>query len=298
MSFAAAVIIPHYNDPARLATCLDALAAQAGAHPEVEVVVVDNASPCDLAPLKARFPFVRFVTEPAPGAAAARNRGVAATTAAQIAFLDCDCVPSPDWLDRVRALESRPGAIGGRIDTFDETPPPRSGPEAFETVFAFDQKSYVEKKGFSVTANLVTRRAVFEDVGPLVVGLSEDMDWCFRATAKGHPLAYDDTLRVGHPTRSDWPALVRKWRRMTDEQFHLNGRSTGARLRWTARAVAVAASGPVHVGRVLRHPRLDGATERRGAVAVLLRLRALRAGWMLRQAVAAPSIGPAPSDRP
>ena len=287
-----AVVIPHHNDAARLERCLAALAPQLAALPGmVETIVVDNASPVDPAPLVARFGGIRCVTEPTRGAAAARNRGVAETTAPLLAFLDCDCVPAPDWLARCQDVATRGDLVGGLVDTFDETPPPRSGAEAFETVFAFQQKRYVEDKGFSVTANLVTHRAVFDAVGPMVPGLSEDMDWCRRATAQGFRLVYADDLRVAHPTRHDWPALRRKWRRTTDEMFQLNGTGALARLRWGLRALAVIASGPAHLPKVWRAPGLSGL-ERRRAAAMLLHMRAQRGVWMLRQAVTAPDTGP------
>jgi GT2 family glycosyltransferase len=281
-----AVIIPHYNDPGRLATCLSALIPQL-AHDSgaVEIVVVDNDSPADLGPLRAAYPDVRFVTEARRGAAAARNRGVRDTRAPHIAFLDSDCVPDPDWLAVARRRAGRDDIAGGAIDTFDETPPPRSGAEAFETVFAFQQDSYIRDIGFSVTANLLTARAVFADVGDMIVGLSEDKDWCLRARAKGYALVYADDLRVRHPTRSDWPALVRKWRRITDEMFALHGRGPRARATWALRSLAVLGSSVPHLPRLLRAPRLHGPGERwRGAV-TLVRLRALRAAWMLRQAL-------------
>ncbi|OSP54075.1 glycosyltransferase family 2 protein [Pseudoruegeria sp. SK021] len=281
-----AVVIPHYNDLVRLGKCLDALAPQvvtAGA--AVEVVVADNDTPADLDPLRAAHLWARFVTETTKGAAAARNRGVAETSARHLAFLDSDCVPGPDWLSTALALAGTADVIGGRIDTFDETPAPRSGAEAFETVFAFCQKSYIEEKGFSVTANLVTSRAVFEDVGPMIVGLSEDMDWCFRATAKGYGLIYRDDLAVSHPTRQDWPALAKKWRRTTLEGFHLNGTSPVERAKWALRALAVAASGPAHLPKVLGSDKLRDSTEKKRGAATLLRLRAARAQWMLAQAL-------------
>lgn len=280
-----AVIVPHYDDVARLATCLGALAPQlAAAGPRVEAVVADNATPGGLAALAAAHPGIRFVTEPTRGAAAARNRGVAETTAPGLAFLDSDCVPAPDWLATALRLAGAARVTGGRVDTFDETPPPRSGAEAFETVFAFHQRDYIARKGFSVTANLLTSRAVFDAVGPLVVGLSEDMDWCFRATAKGYPPVYADDLVVAHPTRPDWPALARKWRRTTAEGFQLNGTSGAARAKWALRALAVLASGPAHLPKLLASPKLSGPGERARGAATLLRLRAARAGWMLAQA--------------
>ena len=280
------VIIPHFNDSVRLARCLAALTE--GELAGVEILVVDNASTEPLTQIEMRFPDVRIVTEPQAGAANARNRGVAESTAANIFFLDADCVPAPGWLAAAKASVGRADIVGGAIDVFDETPPPRSGAEAFETVFAFNYKDYIERKGFSVTANLLTTRPVFEAVGPFVHGLSEDAEWCFRARDKGFRLVLDESLRVAHPTRSDWPALKKKWRRISREMYGLHrvGRpGLVGRVLWLARALVVAASGIAHLPKAVTHRRLDGAVERWRGALTLLRLRFLRAGWMIAQAI-------------
>lgn len=285
MRMQSAVIIPHYNDVARLARCLAALAPQTG--DGTETVVVDNNSTADLSAVHLRFPAVRFVTEPRKGAAHARNRGVRETTAPEIFFLDADCVPAPDWLAVARMAVQRSDIVGGAIDVFDETPPPRSGAEAFETVFAFDYKDYIERKGFSVTANLLTTRTVFEAVGEFIDGLSEDMEWCLRAREKGFRIALAEDLRVGHPTRSDWPALVKKFRRITDESFVLQrakGNGPGFRLRWAIRSLAMAFSPIAHLPKIWRRSKLNGPLERWRATATLVRIRMLRAIWMAGQA--------------
>ena len=95
-----AIIIPHYNDTARLIRCLDALAPQLAS--DVELVVVDNASTHPLDPVRARFPDLRIVTEPRKGAAHARNRGVEETTAPTLLFIDSDCLPAADWVAMAR----------------------------------------------------------------------------------------------------------------------------------------------------------------------------------------------------
>ncbi len=283
----AAVIIPHYDDVARLARCLGALGAQDLAG--LEIVVVDNASPLDmaaaLAPFRADIPALRLVVEPARGAAAARNRGVRETTAPLLWFLDADCVPAPDWVAAARAAAPSADLVGGAIAIFDETPPPRSGAEAFEAVFAFDYRDYATRKGFAVTANLLTRRDVFAATGDFVPGLAEDLDWCRRATAKGYRLGLAESVRVGHPARPDWASLAKKWRRLTDEGFAVNGRSPAARLRWGLRALAMPPSALAHAPKVLGSPRLAGGPDRARALATLARLRLWRCGWMLRQAV-------------
>src|SRR6056297_2736776 len=230
-----AIIIPHYNDVVRLGRCLAALMENdlAGC----EVLVVDNGSTEPLESVKAQFPAIRFVTEPEEGAAAARNHGVAETTAPRLMFIDADCVPAPDWVAVGRAVADKADLIGGRVEVFDETPPPPSGAQAFEAVFAFDFRHYIEVQGFSGTGNLITRREVFEDVGPFRGGVSEDRDWSFRATAKGYRLAYEDGLRVAHPSRADWPALRSKWRRTTKEMFGQTAGSANARMKWALKAL-------------------------------------------------------------
>lgn len=276
----AAIIIPHYNDTARLARCLHALRPQLS--PQVELIVVDNVSTDSLDPLRATFAGLRIVIEPRKGAACARNRGVLETTAPLLFFLDCDCVPDADWLTTALHVAKTSDIIGGAIRVFEETPPPRTGAQAFEAVFAFDNRAYVEQKGFSVTANLLTRRDVFQAVGDFIPGLSEDLDWCHRARARGYRLAYAPDLQVAHPSRGDWAALRKKWRRLTDEMFGVNGRGLTARLRWGLKALAMPISILAHAPRLLRARALSRA-ERRAGLATLIRLRLTRAGWMLRQ---------------
>lgn len=277
-----AIIIPHFNDVTRLLRCLAVLMPQI--HSGIEVVVVDNASTDSLAAVRAAHPDLRIVTEPAKGAANARNRGAAETTAPRLAFIDSDCVPAMDWVQSVALAAGKADLVGGRVDVFDETAPPRSGAQAFETVFAFDFKTYVERKGFSGSGNLVTRRDVFDATGPFIHGLSEDLDWCRRATAKGYRLVYDDALRVSHPTRTDWPALARKWRRMTDEGFGVNGSTPPRRIVWAGKALLMPLSILAHTPRVLRHPALNTADEKARALGTLARLRGTRMIWMLAQA--------------
>lgn len=281
-----AIIIPHYDDPERLDRCLRALAREP--LEGCEVVIVDNGGPRGPGPLPDGLE-ARVLREEQPGAAHARNHGVAETRAPNLLFIDADCLPCPGWVAAAREAIGTAGLVGGHVGVFDETPPPRSGAEAFEAVFAFDFKSYIEKQGFSGAGNLLTSRAVFEDVGGFRAGLSEDKDWTQRAVARGHRLIYAPQMAVMHPSRQDWAALRRKWRRLTDESWGLHraaheGRAA-ARLTWAARAALMPASVLAHLPRVLRSGELKGPAERLRAAVTLLRLRLTRMVWMLAQSV-------------
>lgn len=281
-----AVIIPHYNDVDRLERCLAELMENDIGR--AELLVVDNNSPTPPDRLHPLFPRVRFLNETEKGAGPARNRGVAGSTAPILVFIDADCVPARDWLTIARAVAPTADLIGGRVDVFDETPPPRSGAEAFEKVFAFNFRRYIQVQGVSGAGNLVTSRRVFENVGPFRTAVSEDTDWTRRAVAKGYRLTYADNLVASHPSRSDWAALKHKWRRLMQESFALALSTRPApqvRIRWALKALAMPVSALVHLPKLLFSPKLDTVGERlRGAV-TLFRLRFQRMAWMLRQAV-------------
>ena len=279
-SFLIAVVIPHYNDTRRLVLCLAALEEQD--RTEVEVVVSDNASIHSLTEVKERFPWVHFVVQTQKGAGPARNLGVEVTAARCLLFLDADCIVAPDWLENARriAREHTQEITGGRVGVFDETPPPRSGAEAFETVFAFNQETYITKRGYSVTANLFVPRKIFEAVGPFASIGSEDVDWCRRATQAGFKLRYDAGLTVFHPTRATWPDLRHKWLRLTREGYVIAQRSILSRIAWSLRAVLMPLLIIVNLPRIIRHSNLSLGEKGKASI-TLVRLRFGRMVWMV-----------------
>lgn len=282
MGARAAVIVPHFNDHERLSRCLSAL--HENDLSDVEVVVVDNGSEPHPTEQASSFPGVRILTESEKGAAAARNRGVRETSADILMFLDADCVPSRNWVETGLRLMTGDTIVGGRIDVFDESDPPRTGAQAFEMVLAFNQRQYIEQKGFSATANLLTTRKVFTEVGGFKVGVSEDLEWCQRAERHGFHLAYADDLIVAHPSRGDWAALKKKWKRLTEETWALKREIPYARVRWICLACLMPVSAIAHTPRFLLSPRLSTTGERLRGVFTLFRLRFSRAVWMLQQA--------------
>jgi GT2 family glycosyltransferase len=274
---AVSVIVPHLSDLQGLGDCLACLDLQTLPRGQFEVIVADNFSPEGPAAVEAVVGGrARLVVVNERGAGPARNGGAHAASGGILAFTDCDCRPDPEWLSAGLAALRRDDVVGGKVvvqarDAAHPTPA-----EAFELVFAFDNESYVRKKGFTVSANLFCSRAVFERVGGFGVGLSEDVDWCRRAAAAGFALGYEPSAVVRHPARRDWPALVRKWRRIDAESFGLIRAEPIGRIRWMARALALPLSAVVHAPRVLVDNRLPGPGVRSGALMILFRLRAWR----------------------
>ena len=83
------VVIPAYNSAALLPRCLDSVFAQT--LKPIEVLVIDDGSVDDTSDVVRYYgERVRLLRQKNAGPAAARNRGIAATTGEWIAFLDAD----------------------------------------------------------------------------------------------------------------------------------------------------------------------------------------------------------------
>lgn len=281
------IIIPHLNQLAALERCLASLRAQTYPADQIEIIIADNGSVADFRELLQTHPDLRLVCEHSPGPGPARNAGVAAATADILAFIDADCRAHPGWVSAaVGALEhpSSTGVVGGdvQIDLADHTC--MTGLEAYESVFAYRQRLYIEKLGFSGTGNLAMRRAIFQKIGPFAgIGVAEDRDWGRRAARQGIVTRYIPQMIVYHPARTDMADMVAKWRRQTAHDLadhRAAGRST---LVWLARAAALVASTPIHGLKIIGSPRLPNWPARLRGLSTLAQIRTLRAREMLVQ---------------
>lgn len=271
------VVVPHFNDLENLDACLACLTDQTLPRDRYEIIVADNMSAVGFeAVAKVVGDRARLVEAREKGAGPARNEAAAHARAPVLAFTDSDCRPARDWLEKALAASERASVVGGRVEVFSRDAENLTSAEAFETVFGFDNKGYVEKKGFSVTANLIVHRDVFEQAGPYRASVAEDMEWCHRAGSCGHRIVYDDALVVAHPTRKDWAELTKKWDRLSREGYLTMIEQPGGRLKWGARSLAVLASPLPHSLRILRSPALPRRRDRLAAMGVLFRLRTWR----------------------
>ena len=110
------ILMPTLRRPESLARTVRSVLAQEGVdHLRRELVVVDNSPEGSaqevVAGLAEGAPFpVRYVHEPRPGVATARNSGLAAASGALIAFLDDDEEAHPGWLAALLAAHAEHGA--------------------------------------------------------------------------------------------------------------------------------------------------------------------------------------------
>ena len=213
------VIVPVLDGLDELRICVEAVLAQDYPAGQVQVVVADNGSAIWPAPLLPQDPRLQVIAAPGGGSYAARNAALEVATGEIIAFTDADCRPDAGWLRAaVAALEAEPAAdlVGGAIELVFAAGRPVSGAEWYEYLHGFPQQEYLGR-GFAVTANLVTRRAVIDRIGPFDASLASggDAEWCRRIGASGGVLRYAAQARIEHPARATTAQLLTKSRRTT-----------------------------------------------------------------------------------
>ncbi len=212
------VIIPVYNDTARLRLCLDALAKQTLPHHDFEVIVVDNGSDEPPMEVVAEYSFASLAEESQPGSYAARNRGLEVAQGKLLAFTDSDCIPSPGWLEAGVAAMEQPGfdgQLGGAIEIFPENPDQPNAVELYDMVFGLDQQTNVEELHFAATANMFTTRAVMDAVGVFDATVKSGGDTQFgqKVHRSGLPVTFLPEAVVRHPARDSIGGILRQARR-------------------------------------------------------------------------------------
>lgn len=279
------VIIPHLNQPEALERGLSALDQQEGLAAASEIIVVDNGSRAMPTEICSRHANVTLLSQPIPGPGPARNMGVAAAKGDILAFIDADCVASQTWLATIeRHFARSPDAtvLGGDVYILQADPARPTLLEAYESVFAFRMKEYIQTKGFTGGGNLAVRTWVFRTVGDFLgINIAEDTEWGHRASSMGYRVRYEPRMIVHHPARRTFAELTDKWARHISHEYRETQNTPMWRTRWLLRAVAVLLSPAAEIPRVATSDRLSGARARALAMVGVTRIRFYRCITML-----------------
>lgn len=211
------IIIPVFRDWQKLAACLDCLRQQTYPGERLQVIVVNNDPDGREVPVG----LIRdelLLHECKPGSYSARNKGLESAQGEIIGFTDADCRPAADWVERaVGMLTGRRDLyrLGGAIELLYRDQARRTASELYESVFGFNQQGYVVRYGAAATANMFSRRGVFEAVGPFNAAMMSggDLEWGIRAQRGGFPIGFAPDVLVRHPARSDYREMLRRARR-------------------------------------------------------------------------------------
>jgi GT2 family glycosyltransferase len=248
---AVSVVIPTYERADLLAQTLQALSLVEPPAGGFEVIVVDDgSSPVQAASVErivASAVGVRLVRRANGGPSAARNAGIAVSSAPLVAFLDDDCRPTPRWLiELVRPFaDGQPtlGAVGGAVVATDSVTWAQRFCAAVE--YATGTQPVFENAS---TQNACYRRDVLEQVGGFDEKFrhpgGDDPDLSLRTVRAGYTLTFAPDAVVLH---SELPGYRDYLRHM----FHrgLGEARLGAKFGRRPRVLGRLLLAPVYLGR-------------------------------------------------
>jgi mycofactocin glycosyltransferase len=203
------IIIPVYNRPKEIETCLASLQNLNYPAKDIEIIVVDDASQDHTADVVQRFD-VRLITLSCNrGQSAARNAGVAAARGEIIAFLDSDCIAQPDWLRELIPYfqDSRVALVGGYVDAYYRENRMDRYEQVCSALNMGDEPAMGRGENcvfYVPTCNMLVRKNVYDLAGGLdeKLRVGEDVDLCWRLMARNHHLLYIPCGRVMHKHRN------------------------------------------------------------------------------------------------
>ncbi|GAC1541691.1 MAG: hypothetical protein NVS2B7_14500 [Herpetosiphon sp.] len=205
----ASVVIPSLNAPL-IRDVVGALQRQTIAAAEVIVVGRDDLG------LLSGCEAITFLDSGRPiGPAAARNRGAAVARSELLVFLDADCIPAPDWLDRLSAAHSGGALVACGSVSFRNTNY-WTVCDNLATFAGFLTHSPAGQRGHVPSLNLSIRSTVFAECGgfderfPAPAG--EDTDLSFRLRMSGIALQFVPGAVVEHRPARSTPAAM--WRHL------------------------------------------------------------------------------------
>ena len=201
------IIVPTYNRPEQLATCLKSLTGLDYPQDRFEIIIVDDGSGTPLDSLVSRFHGkinITLITQSNAGPASARNTGAKQASGKYIAFTDDDCAPYPNWL---RALSSRfvntpEHAVGGRtLNTLSNNIYSMASQVLIDYLYSYYNTDPLDARFFA-SNNLAIPAERFREMGgfnttfPLAAG--EDRDFCDLWRFHGYRMAYEPEALVNH----------------------------------------------------------------------------------------------------
>jgi glycosyltransferase involved in cell wall biosynthesis len=190
------VIIPTYNEEEHIGRLLVSLRPQLAEGDEI--VVVDSRSSDRTAEIAQRHG-ARIVSEPKKGNGLARTAGAAAAKNGIIVFVDADCVPSKDFIARIKKHFSSPRivAVGG-LDLYQsDSGLSRLIYDTFSRSVFYTAKltHMLTGKYWLASNNCAYRKEVFLSAGGYRSVICEDTDLTRRLPPSRH-VVYDSRLAV------------------------------------------------------------------------------------------------------
>lgn len=198
----ASIIICTYNRASYLSCLLNSLFEQTLPCDEFEIVLVNDGSTDKsdeiIRNYQNKFPYLKYIQKKLnSGLASAANDGILSATSDNLLFTDDDCIPSPDWVQKmVRGLTKYP-IVCGQILTVEH--PYLSLARNIAEYHPFLLNGNPGSPRTIAGANMGFQRKVFDEVGMFKVGCTTpDMEFFLRTLAAGFQVKYEPESKITH----------------------------------------------------------------------------------------------------
>jgi cellulose synthase/poly-beta-1,6-N-acetylglucosamine synthase-like glycosyltransferase len=216
------IIVPAYNETARIASSIAALRAQDYPPGKLQIVVVDNGSTDGTFEVLKAMPGIVVLRENRPGSYAARNLALSHASGEVVCFTDADCSADTAWVRNAVAhlVDPNVGIVAGHVELDFGRRLRLSASELFEKCFSFRQADNA-RNHVCVTANWTSRMELMRRFGGFDASVKSGGDHRLAAqiAAAGHRIIYARDAIVRHPARADFRELTRKRRRVIGGVF-------------------------------------------------------------------------------
>jgi cellulose synthase/poly-beta-1,6-N-acetylglucosamine synthase-like glycosyltransferase len=170
----------------------------------LEVIVVDNNSTDETVMIARSFDFVTVLTEVRQGVVHARTTGFDASRGEIIARIDADSLLPADWVARIQKIFADQGisAVSGAPHYYDF-----AWSKTLDKLDFYFRARLARQLGdtnFLWGANMALRRSAWLETKHELCHqrhIHEDFDLGIHMQARGHKVAYDETLVAGVSTR-------------------------------------------------------------------------------------------------
>lgn len=206
------VIIPVYNRPKEIRTCIEGVLDQTYPDELTEIYVVDNNSTDNTREVIKEYPVNLETEKDFQSSYAARNTGLEASDGEVVAMIDSDCDPIDEWLENGvrKMMRTDADLVGGNVEFTFTT---KTAAELYDSINNMQVESDIKNRGVAKTANLFSRREVFDEIGlfPMVKS-GGDVKWTRKATQNSFNLVYSEKAIVRHPARRFVSSMKKQFR--------------------------------------------------------------------------------------
>ncbi len=196
------IIVPVYNSQNTIGQCIDGLTKQTIDRAAYEIIIVDDGSTDRTEEIVGQYPDVTYLPVKHGGPAAARNAGSYAARGEILAFTDSDCIPAPDWLEKLTAPFDNPRVVGVKGVYRSNQKSIMARFVQLEYEYKYRRMAEQASIDFIDTYAAAYLRDIFLKNGGFEISFStasvEDQELSFRLASKGYLLLFEPEAIVFH----------------------------------------------------------------------------------------------------